>query len=187
MAIGARAGLLGDGGSVVASPVACSYVFTWAGTASNATPATLASYATAWAASTEYDVGDVVLTTDGYAIGCVVEGTTASSGTGPTLATFSVAPIARKALACGASVAVVVDGTAQWMLLSGPANVINVAVYNRHATAVLDVATAAAVAAGTGVPVPPNYAAQNFDGAAPETLYVISSVNGSAFSVVVYA
>lgn len=179
--------LLGTGQLVGALGQPTTYDFAWAGTAptgSAGSALTLTSFASAWAANTAYKVGDAVVGHDGAAWGCVVQGTSAASGTGPATSS-ATGPVVN--LLSKVSIPSYLDGTTlAWIRLSGPSVLQSVVVTNRDASNLLDVSSTANVTAGKGTPIGLGIGlpAWSWDGAAPETLYAIAA-SGLSFSVTV--
>lgn len=178
--------LLGTGQLVGALGQPTTYAFAWAGTAPTGAAGsalTLASFATAYATSTTYKVGDTIVGADLAAWGCVKGGAGATTGTGPSTSS-AAGPVIN--LLCKVSIPSYLDGAAAWIRLSGPSVLQSVVVTNRDASNLLDVSSTANVTAGKGTPIGLGIGlpAWSWDGTAPETLYAIAA-SGLSFSVTV--
>lgn len=140
--------------------------FSWGGTAT--TPATLASYATAWTAAT-YAVGDVRKTSAGGVYGCVVAGASAAEPTGTN-----------------AVIRVGTEPAVRWVYLGAP-NARRITISNLAPSTMVyfgssaNITTSAALTT-VGAPIPQSPGAWTLLGGDPSTLYIVGT---TAFAVTV--
>lgn len=148
--------------------------YTWQGTPSSS-PQTLADAAPAWATNTAYAVGAVVRTGSGAsarAFGCLVAGTSASSGSGPVVNTpRSTTPILDGM--AGAGVSWLDVGVGKQILL-----------VNLDSSAFLFAGNAVTGTTSQGGAIAAAGSGRAFSMSAPEAIWVAGS--GSGFSVEVY-
>lgn len=158
-------------GGVWVAEVGSPTFYTWQGVPG--AKAALSAALTAWATSQTWTLGEVRKSAAGHALGCVVAGAGATSGTGPdvTLPRGSGANAA----------APIVDGAAQWIDLGFARSII---VINADASLPLYCGNSTTGTSSLGGAIAPGFAGRQFQMTDPGAIFVAGA--GSGFTVEVY-